>query len=221
MKKIVTFVLLCEGSSDQPLVEHLQVLLVSRGADEANGYADWQKGSVSAKLAKLRDEGAPVDVAFVHRDADSPDAGRRIREIEKGVGEAGFTDPCLPVVPVQETEAWLLIDEAAIRSAVGNPNGTVPLGLPSPEQVEHVARPKEALAEALASASGKSGRRLAQEKKRFSERRRTLLQRLDPEGIVRRVPSWQRLERAIDELVESQGWATEYRAGSSGPASWV
>jgi hypothetical protein len=36
----------------------------------------------------------------------------------------------IPVVPVRMTEAWLLADEFAIRSAPGNPNGTQSLDLP-------------------------------------------------------------------------------------------
>jgi len=207
--KTIRFVLLCEGSSDQALVEHLRELLVVHGADEAIGYADSTKGTVAAKFIRLINNDAPIDVAFVHRDADSPDAEPRLKEISEGARQAGFRNSYVPVVPVQETEAWLLIDEAAIRSVVGNPNGRMPLNLPSPEHVEQVTQPKEVLAEALATASGKSGRRLAQEKQRFNARRQVLLQRLDSAGIVRRVPSWQRLERAIDSLAKDQGWAKD------------
>lgn len=207
MKKTASFVLLCEGSSDQPLVEHLRTLLVCNGVAEASGYSDYRKGSISTKLARLIKEGASADVVFVHRDADGPDPHPRTAEISTGVDEAGFAYPCVPVVPVQETEAWLLIDEDAIRLAAGNPKGRTPLGLPTPEQVEQIARPKETLKTALATASGKSGRRLTKEKARFNDRRRVLLQRLDPTGVVRRVPSWQRLEQSIADLVKTQGWA--------------
>jgi len=213
---IVRFVLLCEGSSDEPLVEHLQELLVSHGADEASGYSDSSKGTVADKLARILEMGAQVDVAFVHRDADSPDAEPRLREIANGVRRAAFTNPYVPVVPVQEIEAWLLIDESAIRSVVGNPNGRMPLDLPSPEHVEEVARPKEALLNALALASGKTGKRLAQEKQRFGARRRVLLQRLDTDGVVRRVRAWQKLEQAIRDLAHEQGWA---RPDSANPDS--
>jgi len=206
MKRIVSFVLLCEGSSEQPLVQHLQELLVSRGADEATGYADWTHGTVAAKLTMFLEKGAPVNVVFVHRDADSADAGGRVREIDIGVQAAGFTGSYIPVVPIQETEAWLLVDEAEIRSVVGNPNGRMPLNLPSPEHVEDIAHPKEFLADVLATASGKSGGRLAEEKRMFNVRRRILLQRLNVDGNVHKVPAWQRLERAIDDLAASKGW---------------
>jgi len=169
---------------------------------------------VSAKLTRLLESGEPFDLAFVHRDADGPNAESRIKEIDNGVREAVFSHPYIPVVPVQETEAWLLIDEAAIRSVVGNPHGNTPLNLPSPEHVEHVPRPKEALRQALINASGKSGRRLKEERKRFTSRRLVLLQRLDPEGIVKTVPSWRRLEQSIDNLARDLGWVVPTETGS-------
>ena len=51
------------------------------------------------------------------------------------------------------TEAWLLIDADAIRHAVGNPNGTVPIELPRPHALERVPNPKALLREALVAAS--------------------------------------------------------------------
>jgi hypothetical protein len=55
------------------------------------------------------------------------------------------------------TEAWLLLDEEAIRGAAGNPNGKEPLDLPrAPDQIPN---PKDVLGELLKQASGLSGRR--------------------------------------------------------------
>jgi hypothetical protein len=38
--------------------------------------------------------------------------------------------PVVCVVPVRMMEAWLLIDEMAIRRVAGNPNGRIPIELP-------------------------------------------------------------------------------------------
>src|SRR4051794_15078621 len=62
---------------------------------------------------------------FIHRDAegDLPDCRRQ--EIQNAIDSLGakmrIAHVC--VVPIRMTEAWLLIDESAIRRASGNPNG--------------------------------------------------------------------------------------------------
>ena len=67
---------------------------------------------------------------------------------------------------------------------------------------EGTRNPKEILQKALLSASETSGRRLKKEKNSFNHHRRVLLQRLDPFGAVRDLPSWQCLERDIKRALE-------------------
>jgi len=55
-------------------------------------------------------------------------------------------------------EAWLLLDESAIRRASGNPNEGMALTLPDPGGVECIADPKTTLHELLTRASGQAGR---------------------------------------------------------------
>ena len=57
------------------------------------------------------------------------------------------------------TEAWLLADEFAIRSAAGNPNGTENLNLPELRRLEDVPDPKQVLHDALVAACGLNARR--------------------------------------------------------------
>ncbi len=57
------------------------------------------------------------------------------------------------------TEAWLLVDEIAIRWAAGNPRGTEPLNLPSLSRIEDLPDPKRVLFDALNAASGLNTRR--------------------------------------------------------------
>lgn len=139
-------------------------------------------------------------MVFIHRDSDGPDRDGREREIRRGVEESGFPHPFIPVIPVQETEAWLLLDEQAIRDVVAS-QGKQPLRLPKPNAIEGTRNPKEILQKALLTASETSGRRLKKEKNSFSRRRRVLLQRLDPLGAVRGLPSWQCLERDIQRAL--------------------
>ena len=184
----VSFAFLCEGSSDTELIAHLETLLVHFGAQEAAGMPDTRKGTIPARLRQLLTEeiGTGIDMVFIHRDS--------------GVEESGFPHPLIPVIPVQETEAWLLLDEQAIRDVVAS-KGEQPLRLPKPNAIEGTRKPKEILQKALLAASETSGRRLKKEKNSFSRRRRVLLQRLDPLGAVRGLPSWQCLERDIQRAL--------------------
>ena len=198
----VSFAFLCEGSSDTGLIAHLETLLVHFGAQEATGMPDTRKGTIPARLRQLRTEetGAGIDMVFIHRDSDGPDREGREREIRRGVEESGFPHPFIPVIPVQETEAWLLLDEQAIRDVVAS-KGKQPLRLPKPNAIEGTRKPKEILQKALLAASETSGRRLKKEKNSFNHHRRVLLQRLDPFGAVRDLPSCQCLERDIQRAL--------------------
>ena len=199
----VSFAFLCEGSSDTGLIAHLETLLVHFGAQEAAGMPDTRKGTIPARLRQLLTEeiGTGIDMVFIHRDSDGPDRNGREREIRRGVEESGFPHPLIPVIPVQETEAWLLLDEQAIRDVVAS-KGKQSLRLPKPNAIEGTRNPKEILQKALLAASETSGRRLKKEKNSFNHHRRVLLQRLDPFGAVRNLPSWQCLERDIKRALE-------------------
>jgi hypothetical protein len=47
------------------------------------------------------------------------------------------------VIPIRMTEAWLLLDEEAIRDSAGRPSSSVSLGLPLPQRVETIPDPKQ------------------------------------------------------------------------------
>ena len=196
----VHFLLLSEGSSDEALIPHLRSLLVHCGADEVTGAApDFRRLPKSAsrtietkvRTALLLEE--HVDLLFVHRDADSSDPEPRYVEISNGVTQAGYSFAWIGVVPVQETEAWLLLDEKAIRRVSGRPNGTVDLNLPAPNHAEGLAHPKERLQEEILRASETTGRRYRRLKRKFPALRAQLLTELRLGGPLLSVPSWVRL----------------------------
>jgi hypothetical protein len=101
------------------------------------------------------------------------------------------------VVPVQETEGWLLTDESAIRKIVGRPSGRSTLGLPAVHQIEATGNPKEILQDACKIASESSGARLKKVSRQFPRFRATLLERLDIDGPVNNLVSWRRF---VDDL---------------------
>lgn len=205
----VRFVLVAEGTSDAGLVPVLRDLCVRVGAVEAIGeyprleQLQHKVGRRHAVRVKAALELLPdTNLVFVHRDADARHPDDVHREIEAALVGTGLPRH-VAVVPVRETEAWLLCDEQAIRDVVGNPHGTADLLLPKLKRVEDVADPKELLREAIAIASELTGRRREQILKDFPRYRRDLLTRLDPDGAVQQLPAWKRLVHDLTRAVES------------------
>lgn len=197
----VTFVLMREGPSDDGLIPHLQNLIIRAGATEAIGQPIGKKGTIQERMMQLMAEGAESDLTFVHRDADGVGVSVRREEIVRAASASGIRSTVVPVIPVQELEAWLLIDEFQIRRVVGRPRGRSQLGLPRLASVESTSSPKEVLKAALLAASETTGRRRDQERKDFEKHRHALLDRLDIDGPIRSLPAWRRLELDITSAV--------------------
>lgn len=194
----LVFVLVREGPSDEGLVPHLRDLIVRTGlASAAVGSARPYKGSTEEKIAKVLAEDATPDCIFVHRDSDSRSAEPRYEEVVEASIALGLDVPCFAVVPIQELEAWLLVDESAIRNVVGRPKGKVPLGIPPLSAIETTASPKEVLRSALLAASETTGRKRDRTRRMFDLHRTLLLERLDTDGAVRDLSAWKRLEADI------------------------
>jgi hypothetical protein len=143
-----------------------------------------------------------VDLLFVHRDADGPKANKRISEIQSIATDLACPAPIIPVVPVQETESWALLDENAIRKAADNPNGTIPIRIPPPSRVESISDPKSHLQNLLITASGYSGRHLRRFKRRLNTRIFSLIEQIDIDGPIQDVPSWQTLVNTVEIHVQ-------------------
>jgi hypothetical protein len=196
----IHFVLVAEGGSDEGLIGPLENLCIDCGATEVTGTApDFGRLRHSVGHAVLDKVRAAVELEpsanlfFIHRDADSPDPAPRYLEIAEVVASASLGEAWVLVVPVRETEAWLLLDERRIRQVAGKPNGKGMLNLPATAHTEGVANPKERLKAALAAASELSGRRLKKFKSEFPIHRRMLLQALPATGAIEQLASWARL----------------------------
>lgn len=205
----ITFAYLPEGSSDAGLLPHLRVLCVRAGASEAIGTApDLARlpnppgHSVEQEIRALIDLGANPDIFFIHRDANSrgPEVVRQeIRDAATAVDPNLVT---VPVVPAPEMEAWLL-HERAIREVVGRPNGRQALKLPRAARIEELPRAKELLSAALLIASEARGRRRERVSRQFGLHRSILLERLDPDGPVTRLATWQTLAADTEVAVQA------------------
>lgn len=206
----VRAVFIADGSSDLPLRDHLAGLCTDRGLDISIDAPDPARlGALGRRVedrlrALLRLDGG-FEVAFVHRDAESMVPETRRREVRDGALAAGVHQPVVPVVPVRMTEAWLLLDERAIRDVAGKPSGRTDLGLPKVHESEGLADPKRRLRDALLAASESTGRRRDQAGRRFEQHRRLLLQRLDRNGPVTGLESWKALVNDVSVLCDRLG----------------
>ena len=148
----------------------------------------------------------PCDVLFVHRDAEGQPHTTRVAEIRNALSQSrsAASLPAVCVVPVRMTEAWFLLDEPALRSAAGNPNGRNALAMPQISTLERIPDPKELLYGLLRQASGLSGRRL----KRFrpAESANRLSELIDDFAPLDALPAFQAMQceiRAAIDHVES------------------
>ena len=143
----------------------------------------------------------PCDLLFVHRDADTQPHAARVREIRDELAVSA-AQPAVCVVPVRATEAWLLIDEAALRRAAGNPRGRAPLEMPSLLTLETLPDPKGSLYALLRGASGLPPRRQPHPPERI-HRLADLIEDFSP---LRRLSAFRALEREVLALLEEQSW---------------
>ena len=88
-------------------------------------------------------QGAPVDKAFVIRDADNKDPNALITRMREKYADREYPFPVEPVIIVQELETWLLADNSAL-SQVTERHVTE-----FPGTLEDVVAPKERLQQIL------------------------------------------------------------------------
>ncbi len=202
--------LLSDGSSDRALIPILdwllQRLLTARSLSGTQ-WADLRFRRTPPQNLEERVHLAvanyPCDILFVHRDAEAQSPVDRRTEIRNAVQHLGINPPAVCVIPVRMTEAWLLLDELAIRAASGNPRGRRPLNLPTAASVERIADPKESLFQALRIASEQAGRRLRN--LRVEERRHRVAELMDYD-LLRNLPAFQNLENELTTTLVANGW---------------
>lgn len=205
MPRTLRLTLTTDGPSDKALLPVIRWVVLQTFPGRTLEYdLQWADlGRVVRKdISKPRVEQAihyyPCDLLLVHRDAESRDLSLiegRYREIEAEL--RGYTIPAVPIVPITMTEAWLLIDEAAIKKAADNPNSSAKLTLPAPNRLEKLPDPKETLHELLIEACEFRGRRLEKFKvdSEMARRRVRVAELIDDFSLLRQLSAFQRFEQ--------------------------
>ena len=206
------YTLLADGSSDRALLPILTWLLrQSCGAIPIEAeFADLRRLPHPPKKLSERIHWSvelyPCDLLFVHRDAESAPIEKREAEIRKAIEESSMEDSvCVVcVVPVRMQEAWLLIDEAALRRAAGNPNGTQPLAMPDVQRLEELADSKQLIRDLLRQASELQGRRLERFNWRSSAHR--VAEMIGDFSVLYRLAAFQRLAAEVERVATAAEW---------------
>lgn len=105
-------------------------------------------------------------VICVHRDSDSPSMDNSIQNMINPSFEAVIThdgDNCkvlVPLIPVQMSEAWMLVNRELLKSKIGTNLSDQELGFPiRTKQIEGISDPKELINNAIRIARDSSSKR--------------------------------------------------------------
>ena len=204
----VIYTLVADGSSDRALIPIINWCL-RENSDDIVIKPQWADlGRFSRQNRRLSDririaiDFYPADLIIIHRDAERDSVDIRQREIESAVRQI-FGNTELPyhtcLIPVRMTEAWLLINEQAIRIASGNRNGNVSLNVPRLRDLEALPDPKQILFELIQQASGLSGRRLKKLNVHQSAIRVT--EHIEDFSPLRSLPAFHRFETELGRIM--------------------
>jgi hypothetical protein len=194
------FALIKEGKADVPLVSVLTRLCRSLGAIDVAAEAVPNLGvgrKIAPNVKALLDGDPDISLLFIHMDGDQEGLALRRSRIDQALERCGRPRPYARVVPVRETEAWLLTDSRKIREVAGYPEGDTPLNLPKLALIEGCADVKTRLREALTLAQRprkhQKRKLYSIEEKEYARLRNELLENLDIHGPVHQLPAWQAL----------------------------
>ena len=204
----IRYTLLADGPSDRCLIRVIDWLLddilksvqIAVNAQFADMRMLRNPPSGLSERIKRAIEQYPCDVLFVHRDAEKAARENRVDEISRAI-KGTAVDFHVAVVPVRMTDAWLLIDEGAIRRAADNPNGKVMLTLPALNRIEGLSNPKNALRDLLVAASEKTGRRLKQFKRDLGQRVHRVADLINDFSALRQLAAFRALEKDTRETL--------------------
>ena len=203
--------LLREGSSDDGLQSILEATLLSVGCDlnsrvEIAPYPSGDK-TVLGGLNNLLKQVQP-HVVFVHRDADNAGADDRLKEIQDAATQAStdakddaITDvPVIPVIPIKETEAWILwaLHDPKFRSTIPGMDSPTLVPYKNIEQCSAKERLHEIHSEWAEQRGGKRNRR-----DRFERDRSTWLENITNVDYLKGCPSFEELYRRCEDLIRT------------------
>jgi len=129
----IEYLLICDGTSDRallPIINHVLKKYFPDSYISAN-WADFRyllrKPKGLAEKIKTAFDLYEINWIFIHRDAENENISKREAEIKEALENLPLalqSKVFVTLIPIKMMEAWLLIDEKAIRKAAGNPKGS-------------------------------------------------------------------------------------------------
>lgn len=206
---VLRYTLIADGTSDRCLMKVIDWVIAQKAEVAEEGFvpqfADLSlfretPTSLSDRIV-LAVQQFPCDLLLIHRDAENQGRDQRIDEINRAVRGRNFP-PHVAVVPVRMTEAWLLLDAQAIRTAADNPNGQVAISLPRLNDLEELPDPKDLLWSLLVIASELSGRRRDQFSRARFERRQRVAELIRDFSPLRRLSAFKLFEDDLNAALD-------------------
>jgi len=157
--RTLSIALFTEGPTDAdfflPLLARVSIDLLSRQARHPSRVADpvWLRGRLStdAFADRVEKDGRGFDVVVVHTDGGGDPQRALAERIEPwfaSVADKSRAEGLVPLVPIRETEAWMLADSASLAEVFGTKIDRRELGLPTHSRdVESITDPKRKLHE--------------------------------------------------------------------------
>ncbi len=145
------------------------------------------------------------DALVIHRDADS--SGRnaaldRYIEPAKALVNGSQEAVCktlIPIIPIRSIEAWMLADANALHTVTETNIRPEQLGLPAtPQQVESVHKPKDALRQAIETARG--SRRRGRREMDINDLYADLAQQINL-SLLEQVPSYKQFCEDVEQTL--------------------
>jgi len=218
--RYVALALACEGSTDYEflgplLARHVETLIAEDGEENVeigsvipvlpSGRFGNSREGVSREFAEGR---IFADILFLHTDGGGDAKGAhqyRVDPLRSVLAELGETPSLVAVVPVRETEAWMLADSSAIESTLGLNAGVVQI-TEKPKNVDSILDPKSELRRIAQVVEANSGRR--RNIRRRGDRVNRLYSTLAADvkfHLLREVPSFVQYETSLRSILVEKG----------------
>lgn len=141
-RTLIDVVYECTGQID---IEVFPIIIETTGLDFPQRVLAASKSGIENYL---------IQIICIHTDADNSSSERAYQErINVAIQQLNSQNPdeyckvVVPIVPIQETESWMLADKELLKREIGTSKTDEELGINRPP--ENIARPKEVIENAI------------------------------------------------------------------------
>lgn len=197
-----------EGSSDDGLIPLLTAVFRGQGADVVISPSAPAQGRKALHLwfDDVQASFADRDFVLVHRDGNSVGYSVRLHEIEDAYARSSLAAPVIPVIPVKETEAWLLhaLHDSSFCERIGVDAGTVKKILPKKRDLPRADAKSELRTVHTAVFAGRGKGRSRRRIPRFEIMRGEWLSQLDEPALLNGCESFEIFRSKVLDALKSR-----------------